>query len=139
MKKSIKSIVAAIVGLVMSVAFVSCGNPTIQDLADKMNKELPKDMGNGMVLKKAEVNDNYIEFQAEGDESVKEVSLILVDGIGDLVSKQFKEMMLQSEDMKEIYDLCKKENKGMKMIMKGNKSGKSVTLFNITPEEMQKQ
>lgn len=136
MKKSIKSIVLAIVGLVMSVAFVGCGNPSLQELTDKLNKELPKDLGDGMTFKKTELNDNYIVFVTEGDESIPEVSLMLVDGMGELVSKQLKDMMLQDKDMKEIYDQCKKENKGMKMIMKGNKSGKSVELFKITPEEM---
>ena len=139
MRKSIKSLVLAIVGVVMSVAFVGCGNPSLQEFADKLNKEMPKNLGDGLVLTKAEINDNYFVIQAEGDESIPEVSMMLVDEIGEMVSKEMKEMMLQDKDMKEIYDQCKKEKKGMKMIMKGKKSGKTVTLFDITPEDMQKQ
>lgn len=136
MRKAIKSLAFAIVALIMSTVFVGCENPSLQDLADEMNKDLPKDFGNGMVLKKAEINDNYFVFQVEGDEAVPEVSIMLVDEISKMASKELKDEMLQSEDMKEIYDQCKKEKKGMKMYLKGNRSGKTVILFDIKPEEM---
>ena len=140
MKKRIKNLLAAIlVGFTMTVAFVGCESPSLQDLADELSKEFPIDNGNGFVIKSCELNNDYFILRSECDESLAPFPISeLEDGrIGKERSKQMEDMMLKDEHMKHIYKVCKEEKKGLRMTMTGNRSGKMVTAFDITPEKFQ--
>lgn len=137
MRKTTKSFVAAIVSFVMSVAFLGCGDLSLQELADDMKKDFPKDLGQGLVVKKVELNDNYFVLVSEVDESNQYHSRYLTQDISGSISKNYKDMILNDEGMKAVLKACKKEKKGLKMTMSGNRSGKTVELFKITPEELQ--
>ena len=132
----------ALLGLVMSVAFVSCGSPTLQDFADKINKEeYPKDYGDGFVVQKCEIDGDYLVFRGEIVESKAPEGLFLAAELFPEefmeMSKQMEEMMLKDEGGKKLFKLCKKEKKGMKMVMTGDKCGKSITFFDIPAERLQ--
>ena len=45
--------------------------------------------------------------------------------------------MLKNDGWKKLFKQCKVEKKGVKMIMKGDVSGKTVTLFDIPAERLQ--
>jgi len=131
-----------LIGLVMSVAFVSCGSPTLQDYADELNnKEFPSDYGGGIYVKNCEIIDNYFVFRGEIKESqVPENAIVLEELYPNEfkeMSKYFEQTMLKNDGWKKLFKQCKVEKKGVKMIMKGDVSGKTVTLFDIPAERLQ--
>ena len=134
-------------GLVMSIAFASCNlTPSLQTFVDKLNEDCPKDFGEGMIITKAELTDNHIVMRAEVDEDQSILAIFLIDEMGDALTKELEEkefnelknMFLNDNDLKDLFKQCKKEHKGFKITLTGNKSGKTADFLEITPEEIQK-
>lgn len=127
--------------LVLSFTLASCGGPNLQKLADEMNKNLPKNFGEDLVATKAEVTNDCFVMYTELDEKISSVAWVLQDDTGIVsaeISKAFKEVFLKDDSMKEIFQECVKEKKGFKITMKGKQSGKTIDLFHMTHEEIQK-
>ncbi len=133
---------AVIAGLVLSVAFVSCGGPTLQDYVNELNsKEFPKDYGDGFYVKNCEIVDNYFVFNGEVQERKHPENVLVMEELYPdefkEMSREFERMMLKDDGWKKLFKQCKAEKKGVKMIMKGDVSGKTVTMFDIPAEQFQ--
>lgn len=122
--------------LLFSAVFVSCSEPTINDLVNEIKSQTPKDLGEGFVMTDANIVDNVLQTDMTTDES----SFMLNDPTAammlPMLADHFKEIFLGDEDMREVYEMCAKEGLGFRMVMKGTKSGESIPILDVSPEEL---
>lgn len=144
MKKTVKTLLVVIIGLVMSVTFMGC-ETNLQDYADIINKDCPRDSSVGVgVLKCCEISGDYFVCRIEVDEDkLLSGSTMTLEEFGTMpgfreMSISLKKELLNDKENDEILKQCKKEKKGLKMTMTGDKSGKTITVLKISPEELQK-
>ena len=116
--------------------FVSCADRTVNDYVTDFKAELPQDLGDGMAMTDISIVDNYLQIDATTDESGLELSNPLVEMVLPTVAETLKAQFFDDSDMKDFMQACSDGGKGFRMVLKGTKSGKSVTLFEATPEEM---
>lgn len=145
MRKTVKTLLTVIISLVMSVTFVGCER-NLQDYADLLNEKCPIDnLDDGLgVLKCCEIIGDYFVYHIEVDEDkLLSGSTMTLEELGTM--PEFREMsillkkeLLNDKEYGNVFKQCKKENKGVKMTMKGDKSGKTITILKISPEEFQK-
>ena len=122
--------------LLFSAVFVSCSEPTINDLVNEIKSMTPKDLGEGMVMTDANIVDNALQTDMTTDESSFMLNDPTAAAILPMMADQFKEKFLGDEDMREVYEMCAKEGMGFRMVIKGTKSGESMTLLDVSPEEL---
>ncbi len=97
---------------------------------------LPSDCGNGITWTEVKINGKYLEFIYTSDE--EEFSLddpVIASNIGSLGDEMMEELK-NDYTMKEVVEACKAENKGMRIMIKGLKSGKSLKMFEKTADKL---
>ena len=137
--KTIKFLSKCVMALMVVFAFSSCTKTLEQQVAD-MNKKLPMTEGD-YVFTRVAVEGDFLVFYADCIE--KEVSYddpnfkleweILSQ---DEKNELFKEGAAQGEGFKELTDLCKKYNKGLRFITKGKKSGITLKFVELKSSEL---
>ena len=122
---------------VMSLAFYSC-TLSLDDAVQQMQKKLPYDAGDGIKITKVENASDNVVFTMTTDEKEVEMNNPLIKPFLKALDDNFKEEIFKEDDFKTILSLCKEENKGFQIVMTGEKTGESVTLVELTAEELQK-
>ena len=120
----------------MTIGLFSCSSPTLQDVVDKMKKELPKDLGDGTSITKVEIADDFLEITMECDESNFRFDDVMIDLFMPMIQESMKEQVLNEGDGKELKSLCKQENKGVRMKMIGLASGKTIVPLEVPANEL---
>lgn len=125
MKLMLMAIVA-----VLTMTVVSCGPATLADAVAEANKDCPKDMGDGMKWTGVELTATDLCYNMECDESQLSVGMMKFALSTAEGEKAFKQSILKSGDssMEMLLDLCKKENKGIKIVFKGLKTGETAEI-----------
>ena len=125
MKKFLLSLFAV---ALMGMTLVSCGTDELQSQVDEFQKELPMDMGDGMVMTAVAIEGDYLVYTAEIDEDImgEEMMDFFIQN-----SDMLKASLMEDDgdaDFKELAKLCKDRNKGIAYRFTGTKSGKGLTV-----------
>lgn len=122
--------------LFMAVMFVSCADLTLNDYVESLKGKLPEDMGNGLTMTDVSILDDYVQVDATSDESELDLANPMLDMILPAVAEPLKAAFIDDADMKDFMQACSDEGKGFRMMITGSKSGKTITIFDVTQEEM---
>ena len=108
----------------------------LENEIQNVQANLPSDCGNGITWTEVKINGKYLEFIYTSDE--EEFSLddpVIASNIGSLGDEMMEELK-NDYTMKEVVEACKAENKGMRIMIKGLKSGKSLKMFEKTADKL---
>ena len=114
----------------------SCSDPTLNDWISEFNSKMPEDMGGGMVMKSMNVVDNYVQIECVSDESEISLDNSLMKSMLPSLAEPIKAQLLEDSDIKGLLQCCSDESKGFRMVLTGEKSGATLPLFELTPEEL---
>ncbi len=115
--------------MLFSMVFVSC---YVEDLKG----ELPQDLGSGIQMTDVTIVDNFVQIDAVSDESELDLSSPMIGMILPAISEPLKAEFLEGSSMKGFMQACSNEGKGFRMLLKGEKSGSTIPLIEVSPEEM---
>lgn len=111
------------------------GNP-LESEVNRMKSEIPYNCGDGIKITKCDITGDFLEIVATYDESQFSLDDPIVSSIiGQLGSDMEKELRLDSKT-KDLFELCKEEDKGFRLKMEGAKSKASVTLFEKAAKDL---
>lgn len=119
-----------------AMAFVGCAEHDLNYFVEGFKSEMPKDVGNGIQMTNIAVVDNFVEIEATSDESELDLGNPLIGAIMPAVAEPMKAEFLEGSDMADFMQACSNEGKGFRMVIKGANSGNSMTMFEVTPEEL---
>lgn len=108
----------------------------LENEIQNVQTNLPSDCGNGITWTEVKINGDYLEFIYTSDE--EEFSLddpVIASNIGSLGDEMMEELK-NDHTMKVVVESCKAENKGMRIVIKGLKSGKSLIMFEKTADKI---
>lgn len=122
--------------LLLAVVSVSCSDPSLNDYVNEFKGQMPEDMGNGLVMNDMSIVDDFVQVECTSDESELDLSNPMIELVVPAVAEPLKASFVDGEDMKGFMQACSDEGKGFRMVVHGAKSGKTLTLFEVTPEEL---
>ena len=132
MKKVLFSLFAVVL---LAATMVSCGTDPLQQEVDEFKKQLPMDMGMGMLCTDVAIVGDYLTYSATIDEEYYGENII------DLFTENVDELkaaMLEDDDdpdVEELAKLCKDSKKGLSYNFVGSNTGKKLTV-NIEYDEL---
>ena len=121
----------AVLGLAMAAAFSSCGTPSLDTYAKRIQRKLPTEIQNGWTIVACENKADCFEFVVEFDEKSPDfVAIDLEDETNQalfqiIMEASMKEVFLENKEMLEPLRLCKKEQKDFRFVLKAKHSGKT--------------
>ena len=121
--------------LLFTAVFVSCSDPSLNDYVEALKGRMPEDMGGGLSMTDVGIVDDYVQIDATSDETELDLSNPMVGMVLPAVAEPLKAEFLEG-DMKDFMQACSDEGKGFRMMLTGAKSGKTITMFEVTPEEL---
>lgn len=119
----------------MSLAFVSCSQ-SLESEVKSMQSEIPYDCGDGVKITKCEIAGDFLELVATYDESEFTLDNPIVSSIIGQISSDMEKSLREDSKTKDLFDLCKEENKGFRVKMEGAKSKASVTMFEKAAKDL---
>lgn len=122
--------------LFMAVMFVGCADLTLNDYVEGFKGKMPQDLGSGLTMTDVSIVDDFVQVDATSDESEVDLASPMIGMVLPALSEPLKSLFLDDADMKDFMQACSDEGKGFRMMVTGAKSGKTVTLFEVSPEEM---
>lgn len=122
--------------LLLAAVTVSCSNRTVDEYVAELKSEMPSDLGNGFVMDDVAVVDGFVQVDCTNDESEVEFDNPLLQMVLPAISEPIKASFMDNSTMKGMMQACSDEGKGFRLVAEGAKSGQTVTLFEITPEEL---
>ena len=122
--------------LLLAAVSVSCSNRSVDDYVSELKGQMPEDLGNGLTMNDISVVDDFVQIDCTNDESALEFDNPLINSILPAVAEPIKASFMDNSAMKGMLQACSDEGKGFRMVAEGTKSGQTVTLFEITPEEL---
>ena len=122
----------------MAIAFTSCLSPSLESVVSKIQNELPKEMGDGTKMTECEIRNGYFECVLSYNEEQISFDDAFVELAFEAMREEYKNTVMEDDTFREILSLCKSEGKGFRFLFKGEKTGKTVPLFEITHEELLK-
>ena len=122
--------------LLLAVVSVSCADPTLNDYVNEFKNRLPEDMGSGLVMTDMSIVDDYVQVDCTSDESELKLDNPLIKSILPSIAEPLKDTFMGGSDMKDFMQACSDEGKGFRMVVKGTQSGESMTMFEVTPDEV---
>ena len=126
MKKFLLSLFAV---AMMTATFVSCDTNQLQREVDEIQKDLPMDMGEGMTIVSVALDDSYLVYTAEIDESLMgEEMMDFFIANSDMLEESMFEVNEDDQDIKDLCKLCKDNNKGIAYKFVGTITGKELTV-----------
>ena len=126
----------AVVGMAMAMCLTGCGEPSLNTYVRRYQQQLPVDLGEGSKLTTCGIVDNYLEFEMTNDEQVFALDDEDALMVFDLMSAYLKQDFMQEEAIQELLGACKKDAKGFRIMMQGERSGARKALVDFTPEEL---
>jgi len=115
----------------------SCTHQTLESYVKEKQKLLPIDTDEGFTVVGYEIEgDNVVVMMTcdDRDMPLAEAELMYSKD-RDFYNKTFIQDLIDEGKTEFIY-LCKKEGKGIKVLIKGNQSGRTATIMNVHPEEL---
>lgn len=136
-----KKFVFAFVILIINLLMVSCFQQSLDSVVERMRENLPAEIGEGRKLTDVVVNSNYLQFEVEYDENELRLDDGMIDSVFEAIRNDLKKDFFSkiNDDILELFKMCIKENKGVKIIMDGLKSKKKLTLLEIDAKELEKE
>lgn len=125
--------------MLFSMVFVGCADPTVNDIVNQMKSDLPQDLGDGDKITDVGIVDNYLQIEMTTDESECLLNDPVASSIYSMVLDGLKDYFLNDNDMKMIYEICAKEGKGFRVLMKGAQSGETIPFLELTPDELKEK
>lgn len=122
--------------LLFTAVFVSCADPSLNDYIEGFKGEMPQDIGGGLAMTDVSIVDDYVQIDATSDESDLDLSNEMIGSFLPAIAEPLKTEFLEGTDMKDFMQACSDEGKGFRMMLTGAKSGKTITMFEVTPEEL---
>ena len=119
-----------------AMAFVGCAEHDLNYFIEGFKSEMPTDLGGGIQMTDIAVVDNYVQIESTSDETELDLGNSMINMILPAISDEMKAEFVDGADMKEFMQACSNEGKGFRMILKGVNSGNTVTMFEVTPEEL---
>jgi hypothetical protein len=122
--------------MLFSMVFVSCAEHDVNYYVEDLKGELPQDLGSGIQMTDVTIVDNFVQIDAVSDESELDLSSPMIGMILPAISEPLKAEFLEGSSMKGFMQACSNEGKGFRMLLKGEKSGSTIPLIEVSPEEM---
>ncbi|MBO4804001.1 MAG: hypothetical protein IKX18_05415 [Muribaculaceae bacterium] len=119
-----------------SMVFVSCAEHDLNYYVEGFKGEMPEDLGGGMQMTDVNIVDDFVQVEVTNDESELDLSSAFIGAALSAVAEPMKAEFFEGSGMKDFMQACSNEGKGFRMVINGTKSGKTVTLFEVTQEEM---
>ena len=136
MKKTIRAaLIAVICGLSLTFAMTSCSSK-LERAVKEMQSELPYNVGEGFDITECEIRGGNVEIVMSMDETEISLADEFFKQVMSAMSSEIKEEFVNDEDILPLLRACKDENTGLRVILKGNQSGTSLTMAEFTPEEL---
>lgn len=125
--------------MLFAMVFVSCAEHDLNYFVEGFKSEMPQDMGSGMQMTDVVVADDYVQIEVTSDETEIDLGNPMVNMILPAVAESLKAEFVDGADMKEFMQACSNEGKGFRMVIKGDKSGNTGVLFDVTPDEIKEK
>lgn len=122
--------------LLFAAVFVSCSDPSLNEYIESFKSEMPQDLGGGLSMTDMRIVDNYVQVDGTSDETDLDFTNPMIGMILPAVAEPLKAEFLEGSDMKGFMQACSNEGKGFRMLITGAQSGQTITLFEVTPEEL---
>ena len=122
--------------LLLAAVSVSCSNRSVDDYVSEFKGHMPEELGNGLTMSDIGVVDNFVQIDCTNDESALEFDNPLLQSFLPAIAEPIKASFMEDSGMKGMLQACSDEGKGFRLVAEGTKSGQTVTLFEITPEEL---
>ena len=135
-----KKIMFAIAALLVSVLCVSCSE-SLEGFVERVKKELPAEMGKGQVMTDVALEGDFLKFVIEEEEADIRLDEPAFDMVLSMLSESLKKDFIGSADgdMKKLLEKCVEEGKGIKFVMNGKQSKKSITLLEVNAEDLKNE
>lgn len=134
-----KTVLYLIVCTAAIFCFAGCGTPTLDQYVSRIQRQLPTELGNGLTMSACEVDGEQLSFRLDLDEN----EFSLDDGDVQFVLLIMRETLtkefMSDDTIRELLEQCKVEGKGFCVTMKGEKSGKSELLIDLSPEKLREE
>lgn len=122
--------------LFMAVVLASCSDPSLNDYVEGFKGKMPQELGGGLAMTDVNIVDDFVQIEATSDESELDLANPLLSVVLPAVAETIKSSFMEESDMKDFMQACSDEGKGFRMVVTGTNSGQTVTLFELTPEEL---
>jgi hypothetical protein len=124
MKKIVYSLLVAIIS---SLALSSCTNDMQLESAIRLaNRNMPQVIDEGLTCEKVVNEDYYVTYIVSTDEDVYPIDDIRESS--DLIKLLMDEELHSDPEMKDLFDMCKKCNKGISYRYVSNQTGESFSI-----------
>lgn len=122
--------------LFVTTLMVSCTELTLSEYVEEFNSECPEDMGDGVVITSAELNQNCLQINMLDQEDILGVDDPEMRKMLPAIAQGMKETFLSNTDMKDIFEKCVEEGYGFRIVLKGPQSQKGVAILQVTKDEL---
>ena len=124
MKKIVYSLLVAIIS---SLTLSSCTNDMQLESAIRLaNRNMPQVIDEGLICEKVVNEDYYVTYIVSTDEDVYPIDDIRESS--DLIKLLMDEELHSDPEMKDLFDMCKKCNKGISYRYVSNQTGESFSI-----------
>ena len=122
--------------LLLAVVSVSCSDPSLNDYITEFKGQMPEDLGNGFSMTDINIVDDYVLLDCTADETEFELDTPIVQAVVPAIAESLKSMFVDNSDMTDFMQACSDAGKGFRVVAKGAKTGGTLDLLNVTPEEI---
>lgn len=122
--------------LFVTTFLVSCTEPTLSEYVETFNSECPEDMGDGVVITSAELNQNCLQINMLDQEDILGVDDPEMRQMLPAIAQGMKETFLSNRDMRDVFEKCVEEGYGFRIVLKGSQSKKGVPILEVTKDEL---
>lgn len=120
--------------ILLAILMASC-TKTLDDLVEVAKEKLPMEMGDGMEMTKIKLTKKFLQIECTYSEKDIRLDSSEMETALNAMSEQIKKQFIEEMD-EELLKRCVEEDKGIKMVMKGEKSGTSLTLLEMSADEI---
>lgn len=122
--------------LLLAVVSVSCSDPSLNDYITEFKSQMPEELGSGFTMIDINIVDDYVQLDCTTDETELELGNPLVQAIAPTIAASLKSTFIDNPDMSDFMQACSDAGKGFYVVAKGTKTGGTLDLLKLTPEEI---
>ena len=136
MRKTFRTVLIAVIcGLSLMFTMTSCGSK-LERAVKEIQREIPYDVGEGFYITECEIRGGNVDIVMSMDETEISLADEIFKQVMASMSDEMKEEFISDNDILPLLRACKDEDTGLRIILKGNQSGASLTMAEFTPEEL---
>lgn len=128
-----------LLALIVSVGMTACNNQTLESYVKEKQKTLPLEAGDGFTLVGCEIDNGYLVYMMTCDDQdlFEKLDVDYAEYVKnrDLVNQMYVEELCNAGNS-QILTLCKKEGKGIKVLVTSTKSGRTITMIDMSSSEI---